>query len=96
MSSRCSPGSGSPLCARIPPRCGLYLQAFHPVWGQLFKTGYQSSRYAHQVERYACLYTSHAANMLFYSPLKSYKGRLDSMTHEEAVPPADVAPAAGA
>lgn len=58
-------------------------EAFHPVWGQLFKTGYQNSRYAHQVERFACLYTSHVSNLMFYSPLKSYKGRLDCMAHEE-------------
>jgi HAD superfamily 5'-nucleotidase-like hydrolase len=60
-------------------------EAFHPVWGQLFKTGYQSSRYAHQVERFACLYTSHVSNMMFYSPLKSYRGRVDSMSHEESL-----------
>jgi hypothetical protein len=53
------------------------------VWGQLFKTGYQNSQYAHQVERFACIYTSHASNLLFYSPLKSHKGRLDAMAHDE-------------
>lgn len=58
-------------------------EAFHPVWGQLFKTGYQRSLYAHQVERFACLYTSHVSNMMFYSPLKSYRGRVDSMSHED-------------
>ena len=58
-------------------------EAFHPVWGQLFKTGYQNSRYAHQVERFACMYTSHVSNMMFYSPLKSYRGRVDSMSHED-------------
>lgn len=26
-----------------------YHQTFHPVWGRLLKTGYQNSRYAHQV-----------------------------------------------
>ena len=26
-------------------------EQFHPVWGQLMKTGYQNSRYAHQMER---------------------------------------------
>lgn len=61
-------------------------EAFHPVWGQLFKTGYQNSRYAHQVERFACLYTSHVSNMMFYSPLKSYKAQVDSMAHEEEQP----------
>ncbi|KAL9360976.1 hypothetical protein Peur_049099 [Populus x canadensis] len=30
---------------------------FHKVWGQLMKTGYQNSRFAHQVERFACLFT---------------------------------------
>lgn len=24
-------------------------ERFHPVWGQLLKTGYQNSRFAHQV-----------------------------------------------
>ena len=27
-------------------------EQFHPVWGQLLKTGYQNSRYAHQMERW--------------------------------------------
>jgi hypothetical protein len=56
---------------------------FHPVWGQLMKTGYQNSRYAHQIERFACLFTSHVSNLLFYSPLKSYRGKPDVMIHEE-------------
>lgn len=34
----------------------------------------QSSRYAHQLERFACIYTSHVSNLIFYSPLKSYRG----------------------
>lgn len=48
-------------------------QRFHAVWGQLLKTGYQNSRFAHQVERFACLYTSHVSNLAFYSPDKSYR-----------------------
>ena len=59
-------------------------EAFHPVWGQLFKTGYQNSRYAHQVERFACLYSSHVSNLVFHSPLRSFRGRIDSMAHEDA------------
>lgn len=58
-------------------------QRFHAVWGQLLKTGYQNSRFAHQVERFACLYTSHVSNLAFYSPDKSYRGRMDHMAHEE-------------
>ena len=48
-------------------------EAFHEVWGQLLKTGYQNSRFAHQVERYACIYTSHVSNLSFFSPEKSYR-----------------------
>ncbi|KAK9843987.1 hypothetical protein WJX81_001142 [Elliptochloris bilobata] len=58
-------------------------ERFHPVWGQLLKTGYQNSRFAHQVERFACLYTSHVSNLHFYSPDKCYRGRMDHMAHEE-------------
>ncbi|GAB4817277.1 hypothetical protein N2152v2_004323 [Parachlorella kessleri] len=58
-------------------------ETFHKVWGQLMKTGYQNSRYAHQIERFACTYTSHCTNLLYYSPHKSWKGRLDVLAHEE-------------
>ncbi|GMH44237.1 hypothetical protein BSKO_12171 [Bryopsis sp. KO-2023] len=58
-------------------------ETFHPIWGRLLKTGYQNSRLAHQIERFACLYTSHVGNLLYYSPHKSYRGRVDCMAHEE-------------
>ncbi|WZZ06978.1 hypothetical protein YC2023_092899 [Brassica napus] len=55
---------------------------FHNVWGQLMKTGYQSSRFAHQVERFACLYTSQVSNLRLYSPDKYYRPSEDFMSHE--------------
>lgn len=55
---------------------------FHPVWGQLMKAGNQNSRFAHQLERYACLYTSHCRNLVAYSPMKSYRGLSDAMPHD--------------
>ncbi|XP_071723965.1 uncharacterized protein [Rutidosis leptorrhynchoides] len=57
-------------------------QKFHKVWGQLMKTGYQNSRFAHQVERFACLYTSQVSNLSFYSPDKYYRPSEDFMPHE--------------
>lgn len=56
-------------------RLGLrkHHETFHPVWGRLLKTGYQNSLLAHQIERFACLYTSHVGNLLFYSPQKSFR-----------------------
>ncbi|GAB2222553.1 hypothetical protein Droror1_Dr00016671 [Drosera rotundifolia] len=55
---------------------------FHCVWGQLMKTGYQNSRFAHQVERFACLYTSEVTNLSLYSPDRYYRPSEDFMPHE--------------
>ncbi|XP_022962347.1 5'-nucleotidase domain-containing protein 4 isoform X2 [Cucurbita moschata] len=55
---------------------------FHGVWGQLMKTGYQNSRFAHQVERFACLYSSQVTNLSLYSPDKYYRPSEDFMPHE--------------
>ncbi|KAF7817577.1 5'-nucleotidase domain-containing protein 4-like isoform X1 [Senna tora] len=57
-------------------------QKFHEPWGQLMKTGYQNSRFAHQVERFACLYTSQVSNLGFYSPDKYYRTSEDFMEHD--------------
>ena len=66
-----------PLSAQVREKHRALLaehhERFHHVWGQLLKTGYQNSRFAHQVERFACLYTSHVSNMCFYSPDKCYR-----------------------
>lgn len=70
------------LKARHSALLRAHHRQFHPIWGQLMKTGHQNSRFAHQVERYACLYTSHVSNMSFVSPEKSFMGRLDLMAHE--------------
>lgn len=57
-------------------------KTFHRVWGQLLKTGCQSSRFAHQVERFACLYTSSVSNLCFYSPDKSFRTSEDFLPHD--------------
>nr|XP_027190573.1 5'-nucleotidase domain-containing protein 4-like isoform X2 [Cicer arietinum] len=57
-------------------------QRFHEPWGQLMKTGYQNSRFAHQVERFACLYTSQVSNLAMHSPDKYYRPSEDFMQHE--------------
>jgi len=58
---------------------------FHAIWGQLLKTGYQNSRFSSQIERFACLYTSHVGNLRYYSPNKSYRGLQDEMPHDMAI-----------
>ncbi|GFH22042.1 uncharacterized protein HaLaN_19443, partial [Haematococcus lacustris] len=36
-----------------------------------------------QVERYACVYTSHISNLAYYSPTQKWQGRLDILAHED-------------
>lgn len=55
---------------------------FHPTWGQLFKTGLQNSRFAEQVESYACLYTSCVSNISFVSPEMYWRSMNDLMPHD--------------
>jgi len=55
---------------------------FHPQWGQLFKAGHQNSRWAQQVQDYACLYTSHASNLGFIAPDTSFRAPSDLMPHD--------------
>ncbi|KAA8492386.1 Cytosolic purine 5'-nucleotidase [Porphyridium purpureum] len=59
-----------------------YHELFHPIWGQLFKTGYQNSRFAEQVENYACLYTSKVTNLASMSPDHNYRCMSDMMPHD--------------
>mmetsp|Transcript_5816 Transcript_5816/g.7856 ORF Transcript_5816/g.7856 Transcript_5816/m.7856 type:complete len:242 (+) Transcript_5816:668-1393(+) len=59
----------------------VYHETFHPIWGQIMLTGYQSSRFAHQVQQFACLYTSHVGNLGGYSPEKIYRSKADFMPH---------------
>jgi HAD superfamily 5'-nucleotidase-like hydrolase len=55
---------------------------FHPVWGQLFKSGPQNSRFAEQVENYACLYTSKVTNIQHVSPEFYWRSMPDLMPHD--------------
>jgi HAD superfamily 5'-nucleotidase-like hydrolase len=54
----------------------------HPVWGELMKVGLEKSRFAQQLEQYACLYTSRASNFRFYSPFKRFTSALDTLPHD--------------
>jgi len=58
---------------------------FHPQWGQLFKAGHQNSRWAQQVQDYACLYTSHATNLVYATGNTTFRALTDLMPHDRAV-----------
>ncbi|KAB8039840.1 HAD-IG family 5'-nucleotidase [Silvanigrella paludirubra] len=59
-----------------------YHLGLHPIWGELMKTGRQNSRFAAQVETYACLYTSKLTNLIHYGPHKNFRAVRDFMPHD--------------
>lgn len=68
--------------SQIITRVEQYHNRFHPTWGQLFKTGQQNSRFAEQVEHYACLYTSKVTNIGLVSPEIYWRAMNDLMPHD--------------
>jgi HAD superfamily 5'-nucleotidase-like hydrolase len=54
----------------------------HPIWGELMHAGLEKSRFAKQVEEYACLYTARVSNLRFYSPFKKFVSPHDLMPHD--------------
>jgi len=58
---------------------------FNLHWGQLFKAGYQESRFAKQVTDYACLYTSRASNLGLVNPNRPFRPVFGSSPHDLAM-----------
>jgi hypothetical protein len=48
----------------------------------IFKDGREKTKYAAQLEDFACLYTSRVSNFLFYSPKQYFRSPIDVMAHE--------------
>jgi len=56
---------------------------YHSVWGQLFRAGYQDSRFAFYVQNYACLYTSKATNMAAATEFRSFHPVGERLPHDQ-------------
>ncbi len=56
--------------------------AYHPYWGSIFKQGTSKTRFAGQLDSYACLYTARARNFAFYGSQHYYRVARDPMMHE--------------
>ena len=55
---------------------------FNPYWGPFFKQGTSKTRFASQLEAYACLYTSRVSNFAFYGSHRYFRVPWDPMMHE--------------
>lgn len=57
-------------------------KTMHPIWGELMRTSLEKSRFAKQIESYACLYTSRVGNLRFYSCSQKFRSYRDMMPHD--------------
>lgn len=72
------------LNSRISELLQQYRTFFNPYWGEILRAGYDESRYAEQVEKYACIYMTKVSDLYQYSPKTYFRPYHRTMPHEEA------------
>ena len=55
----------------------------NPIWGEVMRAGSEQSRFAYQVEKYACVYMSKIADFAEYSSKKYFRPKRRQLPHEE-------------
>jgi len=68
---------------RLREMAKQYHEAFHPMWGQIFRAGYQDSRFAFYVQNYACIYMSKASNLGLISMERSLRTSGEMLPHDK-------------
>lgn len=59
-----------------------YRNFFNPFWGEMMRAGQEESRFADQVEKYACIYMSSVTDLLDYSPKSYFRPKRRVLPHE--------------
>lgn len=55
---------------------------YNPLWGQLMRAGNEESYFAHQVDRFACVYMTQLAELLALSPRTYFRAPRRPLAHE--------------
>jgi len=59
-----------------------YREYFNPYWGEVLRAGSEESRFADQMERYACIYMTRVSDLFDYSPRTYFRPDRRLMPHE--------------
>lgn len=59
-----------------------YRKFFNPYWGEMMRAGQEESRFADQVEKYACLYMTKITDLASYNPRTYFRPRRRTLPHE--------------
>jgi hypothetical protein len=55
---------------------------FNPYWGEILRAGSEESRYAEQVEKYACIYMTKVSDLHDHSPRTYFRPPRRRLAHE--------------
>ena len=55
---------------------------FNPYWGEMMRAGLEESRFADQVEKYACIYMTKVSDLISYSPRTYFRPFRRILPHE--------------
>jgi hypothetical protein len=58
---------------------------FNSNWGEIMRAGNEESYFAHQVDRFACIYMSKLADLFEYSPRTYFRAVRRPLAHEMAL-----------
>jgi HAD superfamily 5'-nucleotidase-like hydrolase len=67
---------------KLSDEIAQYQQCFNPYWGEINRSGQEVSRFAEQVEKYACIYMSRISDLLEYSPRTYFRPLKRPLAHE--------------
>ncbi|MFN7958440.1 MAG: HAD-IG family 5'-nucleotidase [Holophagaceae bacterium] len=56
--------------------------AFNPMWGPIFRDRDELTRYADQIQQFACAYTGRVGNLYMYDPQATVYAPLPTLPHE--------------
>ena len=66
----------------ISEKLKSYRSYFNPYWGEVLRSGQEESRYAGQIDGYACIYMTKVSDLYHHSPKTYFRPRRRLMPHE--------------
>tara|TARA_R110002072_G_scaffold534_8_gene4291 strand:- start:42142 stop:43503 length:1362 start_codon:yes stop_codon:yes gene_type:complete len=66
----------------ISSQINAYKEHFNPYWGEMMRAGQEESRFADQVEKYACIYMTKIEDLLVHSPRTYFRPNRRDLPHE--------------
>lgn len=67
---------------RISELLEEHRQFFNPYWGEMMRAGLEESRFADQVEKYACIYMTKVSDLIEFSPRTYFRPERRVLPHE--------------